>query len=387
MCAHGERAATAASVLERAGRPGAAIVLGGAETGRTRPAAPSTRHDETLTATPSPGSTVLGVRANLAQFSLLVAVNALVGGMLGQERTVLPLLAKDVSTSPRTRPRSRSSSRSARPRPSPTSSPARCRPFGRKPVLVAGWLIAVPVPLLLMRARVGLDPVANVLLGVNQGLTWSTTVIMKIDLAGPRSAAWRWGSTRPPATAPSRSPRWRPATSPPRTGCGPTVLPRPRLRRARLGPVRRVVRETHGHARLEARQHQPRRRHTALSTREVVCLTSFASGAVRGQPGRSGQQPQRRPRLGLFPLLFASTGSTVGQIGVLAALYPAVWGSGNSSPAGGPIGSAASAHRRRHAAPGPRLGITALVTPSRPGPSPRYCSAPAPRWSTPPCSP
>jgi len=97
----------------------------------------------------------LGLRANLAQFSLLVAVNALVGGTLGQERT--NFFAGTLSDR-----------------------------FGRKPVLVAGWLVAPPIPALLIWAPSwGWVVAANVLLGVNQGLTWSTTVIMKIDLVGP----------------------------------------------------------------------------------------------------------------------------------------------------------------------------------------------------------
>ncbi len=97
----------------------------------------------------------LGLRANLAQFSLLVAVNALVGGTLGQERT--NFFAGTLSDR-----------------------------FGRKPVLVAGWLAAPPIPALLIWAPSwGWVVAANVLLGVNQGLTWSTTVIMKIDLVGP----------------------------------------------------------------------------------------------------------------------------------------------------------------------------------------------------------
>ena len=77
--------------------------------------------------------------------------------------------------------------------------------YGRKPVLVAGWLVALPVPLLLIWAPTwGWVIAANVLLGISQGLTWSTTVIMKIDLVGPGTTrAWPWGSTRPPATAPS----------------------------------------------------------------------------------------------------------------------------------------------------------------------------------------
>lgn len=129
----------------------------------------------------------LGLRDNLGQFSLLVVVNAFVGAMVGMERSILPALAEQefhlaaraavlsfivvfgVSKALTNYAAGRLSER-----------------FGRKHVLVAGWLVAAPVPFLLMAAPGWTWVlVANVLLGVSQGLTWSTTVIMKIDLAGP----------------------------------------------------------------------------------------------------------------------------------------------------------------------------------------------------------
>jgi len=129
----------------------------------------------------------LGLRANLGQFALLVGVNALVGGMVGQERTLLPLLATDVfgvtgATAILTFLVAFGVTKAI----ANLAAGALADRFGRKPVLIAGWLIGLPVPLLLILAPDwAWIVVANVLLGVNQGLTWSTTVIMKIDLVGP----------------------------------------------------------------------------------------------------------------------------------------------------------------------------------------------------------
>src|SRR5438034_5079138 len=140
-----------------------------------------------VTATRDERPVRLGLQQNLAQFLLLVGVNALVGGMIGQERTVLPLLAAQIFhlqafTAALTFILAFGAVKAATNFFAGTLSDR----IGRKPVLVAGWLVGLPVPLLLMWAPSwGWIIVANVFLGVNQGLTWSTTVIMKIDLVGP----------------------------------------------------------------------------------------------------------------------------------------------------------------------------------------------------------
>src|SRR5437762_898061 len=127
----------------------------------------------------------LGLRQNLAQFSLLVGVNALVGGMIGQERTVLPLLAvRTFHLTAFTATLTFIAAFGAVKAITNFFAGTLSDRVGRKPVLVAGWLVGVPVPLLLIWAPTwSWVIVANVLLGVNQGLTWSTTVIMKIGRA------------------------------------------------------------------------------------------------------------------------------------------------------------------------------------------------------------
>jgi MFS family permease len=284
---------------------------------------------------PAPGPAVrLGLRANLAQFSLLVAVNALVGGTLGQERTVLPLLASQTFhlaafTSALTFILAFGAVKAATNFFAGTLSDR----FGRKPVLVAGWLVAVPIPLLLIFApNWGWVVAANVLLGVNQGLTWSTTVIMKIDLVGPArrglamglNEAAGYGAVAITALATGY------------LGAAYGLRPAPFLLGAAyialgLGLSAAAVRETRGHARYEAatRAHPDAGLGEHLSTRQVAWLTSFSERALSAAC-QAGMVNNLNDGLawGLFPILFASHGLTVGQIGVLAALYPAVWGAG-----------------------------------------------------------
>ena len=130
----------------------------------------------------------LGLRANARQFGLLVALNALVGGMVGLERSVLPLVGEqDFGLTSTVTILAFVVAFGAAKALTNLAAGDLAERFGRKRILVAGWLVALPVPLL-----IGLAPswwfivAANLLLGVNQGLAWSMTVVMKIDLAGPR---------------------------------------------------------------------------------------------------------------------------------------------------------------------------------------------------------
>ncbi len=280
----------------------------------------------------------LGIRANLAQFSLLVAVNGLVGGVLGQERTVLPLLAQRQFhllgyTVLLTYVLVFGITKAATNYFAGTWSDR----FGRKPVLVAGWLVAVPVPLMLILAPGwGWVVAANVLLGVNQGLTWSTTVIMKIDLAGPRrrglamglNEAAGYGAVAVTALVTGYlAARYGLRPAPFLLGASYVALG--------LGLSTFIVRETRGHARMEAATHTPHpdgrhdRLPADLTTRQIIAHTSLREAAL-SSASQAGMVNNLNDGLawGLFPILFATAGLSVSRIGILAALYPAVWGVG-----------------------------------------------------------
>ena len=134
------------------------------------------------------GHVRLGLRANARQFSLLVLLNALVGGMVGLERSVLPLVGKqEFGLSSTSVILAFVVAFGAAKAFTNLAAGGLAERLGRKRLLVIGWLVALPVPLL-----IGIAPswwfivAANLLLGVNQGLAWSMTVVMKIDLAGPQ---------------------------------------------------------------------------------------------------------------------------------------------------------------------------------------------------------
>lgn len=130
----------------------------------------------------------LGLRPNLAQFSLLVAVNAFVGALVGLERSVLPLLATETfAISTAAAVTSFLVAFGAAKALANLLAGALSDRYGRRRVLILGWLIGIPVPILIIAAPDwGWVVAANALLGVNQGLAWSMTVNMKIDLVGPR---------------------------------------------------------------------------------------------------------------------------------------------------------------------------------------------------------
>ncbi len=275
----------------------------------------------------------LGLKENAGQFALLVGVNALVGGMIGQERTVLPLLATEefglsAFTAALTFVAVFGIVKAATNFFAGTLSDR----FGRKPVLVAGWLFALPIPLLLMWAPTwGWVIVANVLLGINQGLTWSTTVIMKIDLVGPRKRGLAMGLNEAAGYGAVALTALVTGLIAENVGLRPEPFYLG-LAFAGLGLGASVffVRETKGHARHEAqRHHGDVGDHAEVSTRQAFVQTSFREPALSAV-SQAGMVNNLNDGLawGLLPIFFADAGLSVGRIGVLAAVYPAVWGLG-----------------------------------------------------------
>ncbi len=278
------------------------------------------------------GTLRLGLRANAAQFTLLVAVNALVGGLLGSERTVLPLLAeRDFHLTAYTAALTYILAFGATKAVTNFFAGTLSDRYGRKPVLLAGWLIGLPVPLLIIWAPSwGWVIAANILLGVNQGLAWSTTVIMKIDLAGPHRRGLAMGlneaagylavaGTAAATGALAAEHGLRPA---------PFLLA---LAYAALGLGLSTffVNETRGHAHHEASTSAAGAHGADVPTRRVAALVSYREPAL-ASAAQAGMINNLNDGLawGLFPLLFATAGLSLAQIGALAALYPAVWGLG-----------------------------------------------------------
>ena len=283
---------------------------------------------------PHPGIR-LGLRANIAQFTLLVAVNALVGGMLGQERTVLPLLADQTfHLSAYTAALTYIVAFGATKAVTNFFAGTLSDRYGRKPVLVAGWLFAIPVPLLLMWAPSwGWIVFANVLLGVNQGLSWSTTVIMKIDLVGPARRGLAMGLNEAAGYGALAATAMATGLIAAHAG----LRPQPFFLGVAyvalgLGLSTLAVRETRDHARAEAAAHPVQAgsgTQGSPTTGEIARLTSFGNRSLSAASW-AGMVNNLNDALawGIFPLLYAAHGLSVGRIGLLAALYPAVWGLG-----------------------------------------------------------
>ena len=277
-----------------------------------------------MTSTAQGSSARLGLGANAGQFALLVAVNGLVGGMIGQERTVLPLIADRIFgltglTVILTFVLAFGVTKAF----ANLAAGALADRFGRKPVLVGGWLFGLPVPALLIWA-----PdwrwviVANVFLGLNQGLAWSSTVIMKIDLVGPARRGLAMGLNE-------ASGYLAVAITALATGyiaAAAGLRPAPfflglAFAGVGLGASALLVRETGGHVALESTA-GPALPWRAVFGRATLRDPSLSAASQAGLVNNLNDGMA----WGLLPLFYASHGLAVAEIGVLAAAYPAVWG-------------------------------------------------------------
>ncbi len=270
----------------------------------------------------------LGLKENWRQFSLLILVNAFVGGMIGLERTVVPLIGSEqfglvLKTSIFSFIVSFGVVKAC----SNLVSGALADSFSRKGVLVVGWLVGVPVPFMIMLAPSwGWIVGANILLGINQGLAWSMTVLMKIDLVGPRGRGLAVGlnefagylavgltafGTGYLASAYGLRPE------PFYLGVGYVIL----------GLLISIflVRDTDEHVRLEMSQHPPEP--SPLTFRDVFARTSFKDrNLVACSQAGLVNNLNDGMSWGIFPLFFSAFGLGVERIGLLKAVYPAVWG-------------------------------------------------------------
>jgi MFS family permease len=274
----------------------------------------------------------LGLRENAAQFSLLVAVNALVGAMVGLERSTLPLigqeefglassiavlsfivafgLAKSVTN---------------------LGAGALAQRVGRRRLLIVGWALALPVPLLIWAApNWGWVVAANLFLGVNQGLAWSMTVVMKVDLVGPERRGLALGLNESAgyggvAIAAAAS-GFLAAEFVARD-----VLIVGAFAVAVLALLITVlfVRDTAAHVDLEQLRHHPDADLAPPRLREAFPAASYRDPALRSC-SQAGLVNNLNDALawGLVPLFLAAGGAGAGEVGLVAALYPAVWGLG-----------------------------------------------------------
>ena len=270
----------------------------------------------------------LGLRENWRQFALLILINAFVGGMVGIERTVVPLIgSEEFGIASTTLVVSFIVSFGVVKAFANLVSGQLADAWGRKRVLVLGWLVGLPVPFMIIWAPSwGWIIAANALLGINQGLAWSMTVIMKVDLVGPKSRGLAVGLNEFAGYLAVGVTAFLTGYLASRYGLRPVPIYLG-IGYAVLGALLSIllVRDTRDHVRLEAARHS--QQSTPMSFREIFVLTSFGDRNLFAA-SQAGLVNNLNDGMswGIFPLFFASFGLGVERIGILKAVYPATWG-------------------------------------------------------------
>jgi MFS family permease len=276
------------------------------------------------------GRVRLGLAANATQFWLLVAVNAFVGSMVGIERDVLPLVGQRIfGLASETAVLSFIVTFGFTKAFANLYAGRTADRIGRKPLLVAGWLVAIPIPFLLMYAP-GWNWIlfANVLLGVNQGLCWSMTVVMKIDLVGPKQRGLAMGLNEFAGYLAVGATAYVSGVIAANYGLRPWPFA--------LGIVSVAValtlsvlfvRETHGNAKFEAAGSAQDGSLPAASFGAIFANVSWHDRTL-SSVSQAGLVNNLNDGLawGLLPLRFAAAGLAIDQIAIIAAVYPATWG-------------------------------------------------------------
>jgi MFS family permease len=273
--------------------------------------------------------TQLGLRANAAQFTLLVGLNALVGAMVGLERSVLPIVGRhDFGLSSDGAVLTFIVAFGATKALTNLAAGTLADRVGRRRLLALGWLLALPVPLLIgLAPNWGVVVLANLFLGASQGLAWSMTVVMKIDLVGPRRRGLALGLNESAGylgvALAALMTGVLAAEVAPRTlvWAGGAIIAAAGITTSLL-----FVKDTHAHVAAEQRSHGERV--------QAPFWTSFASVSLRDPVLRACSQAGLVNNLndalawGLAPLYLAANGASASEIGAVAAAYPAVWGGG-----------------------------------------------------------
>lgn len=270
----------------------------------------------------------LGLRENWRQFALLVLINAFVGGMVGIERTVVPLIGtEEFGIASTTLVVSFIVSFGVVKAFANLVSGQLADRWGRKRVLVLGWVFGLPVPFMILWAPDwNWIIAANALLGVSQGLAWSMTVIMKVDLVGPQGRGMAVGLNEFAGYLAVGVTAFLTGWLAARYGLRPVPIYLG-VGYAVLGTVLSVlvVRDTRGHVQLEMANHP--KIESPLTFREIFALTSFRDRHLFAA-SQAGLVNNLNDGMswGIFPLYFAANGLGLERIGILKAVYPAVWG-------------------------------------------------------------